>query len=134
MVGSVHVVFYHENKFTWFHHHSMILFVRPKFGCVVCIERDQIACLDSWPTMVVYLLYLPFKLLVRSKSLMAHHRMDALAHTPSHIHTHTNTYTHTLRRFKNKVCNGIRPIIFNRLSVITKFQICRDSNNISFYL
>ena len=134
MVGSVHVVFYHENKFTWFHHHSMILFVRPKFGCVVCIERDQIACLDSWPTMVVYLLYLPFKLLVRSKSLIAHHRMDAFAHTHSHIHTHTYTYTNTLCRFKNKVCNGIRPIIFNRLSVITKFQICRDSNNISFYL
>ena len=134
MVGSVHVVFYHENKFTWFHHHSMILFVRPKFGCVVCIERDQIACLDSWPTMVVYLLYLPFKLLVRSKSLIAHHRMDAFAHKHSHIHTHTYTYTNTLCSFKNKVCNGIRPIIFNRLSVITKFQICRDSNNISFYL
>ena len=100
------MVFYHKNKFTWFHHHSVILVVRSDFGYVVCIERDQIACLDSWPTMVVYLLYLPFKLLVRSKGTYKNGRIS----THSYTHTHKYTYTLTLCRFKNKVCNRTRPI------------------------
>ena len=70
-------------------------------GYVLYTGRDQIACLDSWPTMVVYLLYLP--LVIVGEKVEVRTLLQSNVYTPLQL---THIRTHQVHTFRYKVCNG----------------------------